>query len=211
MQKSLFAPIVKWISQSSSERLWRVRVLLGAPKLYKLQCVDCERLLNIGEKMARDVKIWKDDGAFKLRTCGVVEIDGKYLIGNSGECDFWSFPGGHVTIGESTDDAVVREFFEETKIETEIEKLLADIQLFWDRGDGKPFHEVGFYYLLKPKHKIEAKDFVYEENDGGEIKHHVYKWLTLDELKNIDIRPLELLICLENNLERQHFVHNMMK
>ena len=27
-----FAPIVKWISQSSSERLCRVRVLVGAPK-----------------------------------------------------------------------------------------------------------------------------------------------------------------------------------
>ena len=30
-QKYKFAPIVKWISQTSSERLCRVRVLVGAP------------------------------------------------------------------------------------------------------------------------------------------------------------------------------------
>ena len=29
--------------------------------------------------MARDVKFWKDDGAFKLRVCGVIKVDNKFL------------------------------------------------------------------------------------------------------------------------------------
>ena len=81
--------------------------------------------------MARDVKIWKDDGSFKLRVCGVINIENKYLISNCDNCDFWSFPGGHVVIGENTDDAVLREVLEETNLETNIEKLLATIQLFF--------------------------------------------------------------------------------
>ena len=157
--------------------------------------------------MARDVKFWKDDGAFKLRVCGVIKSGDKYLISNCDNCEFWSYPGGHVLLGESTDDAVLREVLEETKIETEIEKLLATVQLFFKREDNMPFHEIGFYYLLNPKRKVKTEEFSLEENDNGKIRVHDFKWVTIDELEQIDVRPAEIKKCLEENLERQHIIH----
>lgn len=158
--------------------------------------------------MARDVKMWKDDGSFKLRVCGIIKVDNKFLISNCDNCEFWSFPGGHVMLGENTDDAVLREVLEETCIETKIKEILATIQLFFKRDDGMPFHEIGFYYLLEPKEKVQTKDFTLEENDKGKIRNHLFKWVTMDELKEIDVRPNDLKKVLENGLHHQHIIHN---
>lgn len=44
--------------------------------------------------MARDVKFWKEDGSFKLRVCGVVQVGDKILIDNCDNAPFWGYPGG---------------------------------------------------------------------------------------------------------------------
>lgn len=156
--------------------------------------------------MARDVKIWKDDGSFKLRVCGIIKQDDKYLVSNCDNCEFYGFPGGHVILGENTDDAVIRETKEETRLDTKISKLLATVQLFFKREDGMPFHEICYYYLLKPVSPISTQDFQFKEDDNGKIRHHNFKWLTLEDFDKIDIRPKEIKNILKNNLERQHII-----
>ena len=154
--------------------------------------------------MARDVKIWKDEGGFKLRVCGIIKNKDKYLVSIE---EFYSFPGGHVHIAENTDEAVVREIKEETNIDVKIDKLLAIVQLFSKfPNDGRPFHEICYYYLLSPKTDIELKDFKTEETDNDEIKIHKYKWYSLEELKNLNLRIEEIVNILRNNLERQHII-----
>lgn len=61
---------------------------------------------------------------------------------------------------------------------------------------------------MKPKHEIETKDFNNEEIDHGELKKHYNQWRTLDQLKKLDVRPVEILNCVENGLERQHIVRD---
>lgn len=156
--------------------------------------------------MARDVKIWKEDGSFKLRVCGIIKNGDKYLISNCDNCDFYGFPGGHVTLGENTDDAVVREVKEETRFDARILKLLAVEQLFFKRDDNMPFHEICYYYLLEPKEKLDAKDFDYDEDDKGILRHHKFLWLKLEEFEKYDIKPKNILNILKENLERQHII-----
>ena len=153
-----------------------------------------------------DVKFWKDDGAFKLRVCGIIQVEDKFLIDNCDNCSFWSYPGGHVSLWETTDDAVLREVLEETQIECKIQKLLATVQLFFKRDDGKPFHEIGFYYLLNPKKDIKTINFNFEENDKGKIRHHQFRWVDLDTLESMDVRPASLKNVIKNNSEREHIV-----
>ncbi|MBQ8909145.1 MAG: NUDIX domain-containing protein [Clostridia bacterium] len=154
-----------------------------------------------------DVKFWKDEGAFKLRVCGIIKKDNKYLISNCDNCSFWSYPGGHVTLGETTQNAVLREVYEETQIECSITKLLATVELFFERDDGKPFHEIGFYYLLSPTNNLPLSNFSIEENDNGKIRQHQFKWVEMEELETIDVRPSDLKSALKNNHERQHIIH----
>lgn len=154
--------------------------------------------------MARDVKFYKEDGSFKLRVCGVVQVGDKILIDNCDNAPFWGYPGGHVELGESTREAVVREVKEETGVHAEIIKNLASIQLFFTREDGKPFHEIGFYYLMKAN--IEPKDLTIEENDKGKLRKHQFRWVTKEELKNLDVRPTELKEVILNDLENQEII-----
>lgn len=154
--------------------------------------------------MARDVKFWKEDGSFKLRVCGVVQVGDKILIDNCDNAPFWGYPGGHVELGESTREAVVREVKEEIGVDAEIIKNLASIQLFFTREDGKPFHEIGFYYLMKAN--IEPKDLTIEENDKEKLRKHQFRWVTKEELKNLDVRPTELNEVILNDLENQEII-----
>ena len=154
--------------------------------------------------MARDVKFWKEDGSFKLRVCGVVQVGDKILIDNCDNAPFWGYPGGHVELGESTREAVVREVKEEIGVDAEIIKNLASIQLFFTREDGKPFHEIGFYYLMKAN--IEPKNLTIEENDKGKLRKHQFRWVTKEELKNLDVRPTELKEVILNDLENQEII-----
>lgn len=154
--------------------------------------------------MARDIKFWKEDGSFKLRVCGVIQVKDKILIDNCDNAPFWGYPGGHVEIGEDTRKAVVREIREETNIDAEIVKNLASIQLFFTRDDNMPFHEIGFYYLMKAN--IEPKDFSIEENDKGKLRKHEFKWITKEELKNLDVRPTALKEVILSNLENQEII-----
>ncbi|MBQ7466882.1 MAG: NUDIX domain-containing protein [Clostridia bacterium] len=158
--------------------------------------------------MARDVKFWKEDGSFKLRVCGILKVGDKYLISNCNHSPFWSYPGGHIELGEDSEHAVMREFFEETKIEAEIQKFIAVEQLFFKREDDKPFHEIGFYYLLSSKSDIDTTNFQLEEIDKGEKKFHEFKWVTLEELEKIDVRPVKIKKCLQENLQWQNIIHH---
>lgn len=159
--------------------------------------------------MARDVKFWKEDGSFKLRVCGVVQVGDKILIDNCDNAPFWGYPGGHVELGESTREAVVREVKEEIGVDAEIIKNLALIQLFFTREDGKPFHEIGFYYLMKAN--IEPKNLTIEENDKGKLRKHQFRWVTKEELKNLDVRPTELKKVILNDLENQEIISYVSK
>ena len=76
--------------------------------------------------------------------------------------------------------------------------------MFFTRDDNMPFHEIGFYYLMKAN--VEPKDFVIEENDKGKLRKHEFKWITKDELKNLDVRPTALKDVILNDLENQEII-----
>lgn len=51
-----------------------------------------------------DVKFKEKEYSFHYRVVGVIVKDDKYLVQNIGGKDYYVLPGGHVRIGESSDD-----------------------------------------------------------------------------------------------------------
>ncbi len=49
---------------------------------------------------------------------------GKILLQRRADMDFWSMPGGNVEIGESVEQGVAREVYEETGLEVRVERLI---------------------------------------------------------------------------------------
>lgn len=148
-----------------------------------------------------DIKIDSLEGKFKFRVCGVLEHNGKYLAVKINGNDFFCLPGGHVELGEDTDQAVLREMEEELGYKVEIKNLIAINQNFFYTEEGKTFHEIGFYYVVNAvdERNVNFNDFEREELDKGKIQHLVFKWFTKKQLKEIDFRPKFVADCFDLN------------
>ena len=156
-----------------------------------------------------DVKFKEKEYSFHYRVVGVIVKDDKYLVQNIGGKNYYVLPGGHVRIGESSDDALIREVREEL----EIDILKNDFRLFCYHEniyekDNRVEHWIEQYYIVNAKLEKDSWSFV--ENDVDGIKTLNYTFVTKEELKKIDLKPLSVkeLIISEKFEGILHIVSN---
>jgi mutator protein MutT len=92
----------------------------------------------------------------------------------------WSIPGGVVEVGESPEEAVIRETKEETGLDVEAPRLV-DVVCQVDRdADGRvKYHFVIIDYLVKVR-RGEAK----ATSDAEDVR-----WVAFDEVENYSLTP----------------------
>jgi len=64
-----------------------------------------------------------DDGFINIRAGAVIMKDGRFLMVGSSRFDYLYSVGGRIRFGETAEEAVVREVFEETGVKMEIDRL----------------------------------------------------------------------------------------
>ncbi|RZN56222.1 MAG: hypothetical protein DSO09_06190 [Candidatus Methanomethylicota archaeon] len=130
---------------------------------------------------------------------GILAIEnGKVLLikrGNEPNKGLWSIPGGLVKLGESPEEAAIREFKEETGLNAIIEKLLGIFNIVIKDNEGKiKYHYIVVDYLGKVV--------------GGELKPGSdvldAKWFDISELKNIQTSStvIKAIEKIEKNKEK---------
>ena len=137
--------------------------------------------------MKRDWMFAVENSICDLRTVGVLIKDGKVLVQRDRGGNEYALPGGHVKIGETLEDGLVREFKEETDADIKCVRMLWSEECFW-RWNGKEAHNIAFYYLIE-------LDSGSDIPDAGEFLAHkdncnvVIGWMPIEEIKTVTIYP----------------------
>jgi 8-oxo-dGTP pyrophosphatase MutT (NUDIX family) len=134
-----------------------------------------------------DISFRLDGTRINLRVGGIFIANGQVLLNRLEKDDYWFLPGGRVTTGESTDQAIRREVREEIGIDCEIIRPVLLVENFFALA-GEPFHELGVYYLLDPRGATLPKDGDRVATDAGLF----FQWQPCDRLNAIDFRPAAL-------------------
>ena len=97
-------------------------------------------------------------------TCGILSQSGKILLQKRADKGTWGLPGGAIELGESSVEALVREFYEETGITVKVHKLLNVYTKYSDSyPNGDEAQVITILYLVKPENTVFNNSFVSDE------------------------------------------------
>ena len=139
-----------------------------------------------------DISYKTESGKFNYRVCAVIISDGKILAMHDERSPYFYLPGGRVKMGETAEDAVIREVREELGIIAKIARPLWLNQAFFTEDvDHLRYHELCIYFLMD----ISETDLLergneFTVNEGK--KTHTLEWLDFDRLKDEYFYPLFL-------------------
>lgn len=153
-----------------------------------------------------DLKIKSETQEFHGRTCGIIKQGDKFLIMRVNKTNYYHIPGGHIEIGEDSKTGVIREIKEEIGCDVQEAKLFAIQENFWERKE-RECHGIEFYYIIKPSTELPIKDYERIENDKGEKKLLDFKWVTAQELMDVDLKPANIKELLINGKYLDGLVH----
>lgn len=136
-----------------------------------------------------DLTFKTPEGNFNHRAVGIFVHDGKVLTMRDEKLSYAYLPGGRISLHESSESAIRREMREELGTEAEIDRLLWIVEsYFTEKNSGKRFHEVAFYYLMRPSDELLALGGTFERWENG--RHHfIFRWVPFEELQQTDFQP----------------------
>jgi ADP-ribose pyrophosphatase YjhB (NUDIX family) len=141
---------------------------------------------------------------FLIRSCGILIHEQSVLAQEADDNrggKVYALPGGHLEFGESLAACLSREFYEESGLNVEAEKLVYVHENFY-AIKGVTTHEIGFYFLVDLNSEFPAAD------SAGYIpsreSHIRVRLLPLAGLAAVELMPPFLRVELPNDV-RDHF------
>ena len=162
---------------------------------YLQGCLECINDIN-----KKDIRIKNDGYNFHFRVAAVIVQDDKFLIQQIDGYDYYILPGGHALLGESSLKALEREVREEVGCDIDLEKckLFCLHENFYNKKE-KLEHWIENYFTVKTKTPLPNNNWEIEENDNGKIKLLHFKWVSKNELKELDLKPTTIKKLLVDN------------
>jgi len=139
-----------------------------------------------------DISFKLENNKFNYRVCAMLISDNKILAMHDDRSPYYYLPGGRVTMGETAEDAVLREVQEELHITAKIDRPLWLNQAFFTEDvDHLRYHELCIYFLMDiSETNLLERGNVFTVNEGK--RTHTFEWLEFDRLKDEYFYPVFL-------------------
>lgn len=136
-----------------------------------------------------DLNFFDGEKRFNFRIAAYVTCKGKVLLAKHDDAPFYNMVGGRIQMGESSEDAIRREFKEELDIDEFEGSLFYVAENFFD-WMGHYVQELLFIY------RVELDEKYYDKLDHFKIldsKCEYTYWFDKEELKDLVLRPERIL------------------
>lgn len=147
-----------------------------------------------------DCGFTKENNWFRYRAAAIIVEKDCVLFASNEKDDYLYSIGGGVHMGETAEDAVLREVFEETGVHYEIDHLAVIHENFFDENSGTlkglNCHEISFYFLMKPRGTQE----LYSNSMTQGVKEEM-RWIPIKDLDKYKAFPS----FLKDYLGKEHF------
>ncbi|MDE7296833.1 MAG: NUDIX domain-containing protein [Clostridia bacterium] len=131
--------------------------------------------------MGKDMTVACGDGFVNIRVGAIIEKNGKVLMVGNDRSDYLYSVGGRIQFGETAEQAVEREVFEETGIHMQVDRLgfVHENYFFSDipANLGKLIYEISFFFYMKVPENFVPKCESFTEDESKEY----LKWVSPNE------------------------------
>lgn len=131
--------------------------------------------------MNKDMCVACDNGILNIRVGAIIMKDGKILMAGNERVDYLYSVGGRIKFGETAEEAVVREVFEETGVKMEIDRL-GFVHENYFYGDsptklGQLVYEISFFFYMKVPNDFAPISESFTEDNS--VEH--LRWVSLND------------------------------
>lgn len=160
--------------------------------------------------MSKDIIFKTAEYVFSYRVAGLLVHNEKVLLQRPQNDTSYAIPGGHVALGETTEETLVREFKEEINADIKVDRLKWIGEIFFPWGD-KPCHQICLFYnvLLTDNSAIPLSGtFLGTEQLEDKSFKLEFSWIDIKDIETIKLYPVEAKRYLsEESSLVEHFVY----
>lgn len=139
-----------------------------------------------------DISFQREEQKFNYRVCAMMLSEEKILAMHDERSPYFYLPGGRVKMGETAEQAVIREVQEELGVTAQIVRPLWLNQAFFlEDVDHLHYHELCIYFLMNiTETDLLTRGSVFTAREGQ--RTHTFEWLAFDRLESEYFYPLFL-------------------
>lgn len=139
-----------------------------------------------------DISFKTNDEKFNYRVCAIMISDNRILAMHDERSPYFYLPGGRVKMGETAEQAIIREMQEELHITPEIIRpLWLNQSFFTEDVDKMKYHELCIYFLMDiSKTDLLSRGDTFSLKEENHI--HDFEWLDFSRLEQEYFYPLFL-------------------